>query len=267
MEIGINLQRSVDLKTQVKLLHRLGIRHTFFSSDWELLPDAVELCREHGITVDTLHAPFDGINDIWRPDESGDKMLERLIGAVDKCRDNGIPIAVVHLSSGKPMPEITEQGIHRFERLFAYAEEKVVKIALENQRFLENLSFFLDRYPKIGFCWDVGHEYGFTKGIRFMKLYGDRAVTTHVHDNRCGVDTDDHLIPFDGKIDYKTVAENLATSPYNGTLMLELKRFPKAKSGVSYESYSDKRFFRRARRSAKKLIRMTIKIKNKYKEV
>ena len=186
---------------------------------------------------------------------------------VAECHKNGIPVVVVHLSSWKPMPEITENGIARFERLFAYAEEKGVIVALENQRFLENLSFFMDRYPSLGFCWDVGHEYGFTKGIRFMKFYGDRAVTTHVHDNRSGFDTDDHLIPFDGKIDYKTVVENLASSPYDGTLMLELTRHPKKESGVSYDKMSDKRFFRRAAVAAKKLMRMTIKKRKKlYKK-
>ena len=263
MEIGINLQMNVDLPLQVKLLRKLGVRHTFFSSEWDKLNEAVALCRENEIIIDTLHAPYNRINDMWLDDESGDKMLSRLIDAVEKCHQNSIPVVIVHLSSWKPMPEITETGIARFERLFAYAEEKGVIVALENQRFLENLSYFMERYSSLGFCWDVGHEYGFTKGIRFMKLYGDRAVATHIHDNRSGFDTDDHLIPFDGKIDYKTVVKNLASSPYDGTMMLELIRYPKKECGVSYDKMSDKRFIRRAAASVKKLSRMTIRARKK----
>ena len=99
MEIGINLQMNVDLPLQVKLLRKLGVRHTFFSSEWDKLNEAVALCRENEIIIDTLHAPYNRINDMWLDDESGDKMLSRLIDAVEKCHQNSIPVVIVHLSS------------------------------------------------------------------------------------------------------------------------------------------------------------------------
>ena len=38
------------------------------------------------------------------------------------------------------------------------------------------------------------------------ELFGDRLCALHIHDNRCGVNTDDHLLPFDGSIDFEDVA-------------------------------------------------------------
>jgi hypothetical protein len=128
-----------------------------------------------------------------------------------------------------------------------YAKEKGVTVAIENQRFLENFSYIVDKYD-VSFCWDCGHEYGFSKGIRFMELYGDRCVALHIHDNRCGIDTDDHMIPFDGNIDFNVVAANLASKNYRGTLMLEL-----GKPSRFYNDLSEEEYIFRAVSAAKKL--------------
>lgn len=55
-----------------------------------------------------------------------------------------------------------------------------------------------------------------------MPLFGDRCVTTHIHDNNLRYNVDEHLIPFDGSIDYRRTAELLNQYNYQGTLMLEI---------------------------------------------
>jgi len=128
------------------------------------------------------------------------------------------------VSSGRPMPEITKQGIARYEYLFQYGKERGVKIVLENLRFAENLAYFMDNYDEPAFCWDNGHQYCCTPDVHYLKKYGHRLAALHIQDNRAQLDTDDHMLPFDGNIPMEEVARELAESGYQGTLMLEVGR-------------------------------------------
>lgn len=256
MKIGISIFSGIDIEKQVECFVKLGVDRTFVMSEIADFDKAIQLFKDNGIICETLHSPFDKINDLWGEDEAAaNAMLDRLKDSVDKCEKYGIPVVIVHLSSGCPMPEINERGVRRFEELFKYADDKGVTIALENQRYLENLSFFMDRY-NTGFCWDNGHEYGFTKGIRFMELYGGRCCALHIHDNRCGINTDDHLLPFDGRIDFEVIAKTLANSGYSGTLMLEVGKDTIIDGKQVYADISDEEYITRAYNSAKRLADM-----------
>lgn len=260
--IGIAIYSGVDFKKQAQFFKSVGITGTFIGSETADFDSVIKVFADHDVVCESLHAPYKNINDIWSSDETVARaMLDRLKDSVDKCARYLIPVSVVHLSSGVPMPEINELGIARFEELFSYAEEKGVKIALENQRFLENLSFFLDRYPNVGFCWDSGHEYGFTHGINFMDLYGDRAVALHIHDNRAGVNTDDHLLPFDGKIDFNEVAQKLVRNGYEGTLMLEISKEVSIDGKKVYADLTEEEYMEKAYSAVKKLATMVEELK------
>lgn len=262
MEIGISVFNGCGFEDQVKYFKKFGISRTFIMSETPCFDEVIKLFVENGIVCETLHAPFDKINDMWgENEETAEKMLNRLKDSVDKCAKHNIPLTVVHLSSGCPMPEINERGLRRFEELFQYAEEKGVIVAIENQRYLENISFFMERYKTLRFCWDNGHEYGFTKGIRFMNLFGDKLSALHIHDNRCRINTDDHLLPFDGKIDFEEVANNIAGSGYEGTLMLEVGKRILLDGEEVYDNISTEEFIGRAVASARRLSGMIEKYK------
>jgi sugar phosphate isomerase/epimerase len=53
-----------------------------------------------------------------------------------------------------------------------------------------------------------------------MELVSGGLTTTHVHDNRGK--HDDHLLPFDGKIDWPTALMSLEKVGYEGLIMFEL---------------------------------------------
>ena len=55
-----------------------------------------------------------------------------------------------------------------------------------------------------------------------MPLFGDRLSFTHIHDNLSEYNSDLHMIPFDGKIDFRYVADQIRTSGFQGTLSLEV---------------------------------------------
>ena len=251
MELGLAVFNGVSLENMIAAFKKHGIKHTFIKSNHPEFERAMELFGQNGITCDNLHAPYLNINHMWSEDESlGSAMLAQLTDSVDKCAKYGIPTTIVHLSSGRPMPQITPQGIARYETLFAYAKEKGVKIALENLRYAENLAYFLENYPDCVYCWDCGHEYAYSHE-KYLPKYGHRLAALHLHDNRCGVDTDDHLLPFDGAIPMEEVAKDLAKSGYTGTLMLEIGRLIVTHT---YDEMSEEDYMDRAAASAKRLL-------------
>lgn len=249
MEIGMCIFSGVDYPEMVESLKKYGIKRTFVGSDIPDFDNVMKLFNENGIICETLHAPFRKVNAMWGTDEIAAKnMMDSLKDAIDKCHKYNIPVVIVHLSSKMPMPEINEKGIERFEEIFNYAAKRNVKIALENQRYIENLGYFLGKYPDTGFCWDTGHEFALSTNtdIKYMERYGKRAVALHIHDNRRKFDNDDHLIPYDGNIDFDYVAKAIAESEYSGTLMLEINKDARIDDIKPYENMSSEEFIKRA---------------------
>lgn len=257
MKIGMNIFDGIDFNIQPTLFRELGVSSTFLCSELEDFDKVTQGFLQKGIAVESLHAPFSGINDIWYEGDDGEYMLKRLIDSVDKCARYKIPVSVVHTSSGWERPEsVTDTGLRRYERLFEHAEKHGVTIAAENLRRPDVFDYFMKNYS-VGFCWDCGHENCFTEGVRFMKDYGERAVALHIHDNMCERGGDNHLLPFDGKIDFGLVAYELAEKGYGGTLMLEISKNSKKNGVAIYEKLTDAQFVMIAKQAAERLAAMT----------
>ena len=248
MDIGINLYSKWPYREVIDALVENGITHTFVNVEHPEFDAAVEALQGAGITVDNFHAPFKGLNVIWEPGEAGDEMLRKLLLGVDACVKYRVPLMVGHVSNGKPMPPISPVGLERYDRLMAYAREKGVKIAFESHRFIENVDYFMRRYPEAGFCLDTSHEDAFTPGVRHMPLWGDRLVATHLSDNEYVCDVDMHMLPFEGHIDWEDKARELATCGREVTLMLEIK----PDNHEKYKSVSIPEYYAAAARSIRR---------------
>lgn len=225
---GINIDRGVlwGVEPFARAVSDAGFDCVFTSSDPEHVANVARLCERYGLTYESLHAPFHGINAIWGADGAAEDMVLRLCGSVDLAAEYGIPIVVAHLSSGDDAPHVTDAGIENFTRFVSYAKEKGVAVAFENQRKLGNIAVIFELFendPAVGFCWDVGHEKCFAYGREYMPLFGGRCIYTHIHDNHCVHEGDEHLLPFDGAIDHKKTARRIAEAGYRGTLTLELE--------------------------------------------
>lgn len=237
----------------IPLLRAAGFESTFICHKTDKQTGAVaDAAAKHGVALETLHAPFDRINDMWLPGEGGERMLGALTDCADACAHYGVPVMIVHISSGIHAPHVNDLGHARFDRLVEHAAKAGVTVAFENQRKLANIAFLFELYAdceNIGFCWDCGHEQCFAGGREYMPLFGDRTAALHVHDNCCKAGCDDHLLPFDGAIDYARFAEHLRKSGYTGTLMLET--FPE--HNHRYDNLSHEAFFALAYEKAAKL--------------
>ena len=260
MKLGIewNYRFSGSADEQARLIKENGFDATFVSR-LDGLDAVMAAVKKYGIVCESYHAPFDRINDMWISGEDGETMLKRICDCIDACAEYGIPVVVVHLSSGKNPPRINDVGFERYDRLMMYAKEKGVTVAYENIRKLDNLAFAMENYPEAGFCWDVGHEACSGMGVQFMPMFGNRLKALHIHDNM--LDGDHHMIPRDGKIDFDRVARQIAESPYEGSIMLELS----TKQSDFYNGVSPEEFYERAGKAALRLKEEIETIRNNTK--
>ena len=110
------------------------------------------------------------------------------------------------------------------EHLSLFARHRGITLALENtpgeMATPVNLKHFLERTRLSGvkLCFDTGHaniEGGVAEALEAAR---DLVVTTHVHDNRG--ERDDHLLPYEGTIDWSAT---LTALPPEAPIVLELK--------------------------------------------
>jgi sugar phosphate isomerase/epimerase len=79
----------------------------------------------------------------------------------------------------------------------------------------------------VGICLDFGHAHMDGDLVDAVETVSEHLITTHVHDNRGR--TDDHLVPFDGTIDWPGALTAIQKVGYDGTLLLEIAAHGSAK--------------------------------------
>jgi len=183
-----------------------------------------------GLDWEFVHAPFTNINSMWLEGDDYLRIFGNMKEAITHASLNGVPIVVLHLSSGWNPPEVNELGIKRFDELVKHAAQKNVTVAFENLRNVENLEAIMEHYantPNVKYCYDCGHEHCYTKDVDWIEKFGNKLCCVHIHDN-FGIQepeqecTDLHYLPFDGEIDFKDMIDRLDKVGFEGTLMLEV---------------------------------------------
>jgi sugar phosphate isomerase/epimerase len=74
--------------------------------------------------------------------------------------------------------------------------------------------------PRTGICLDLGHAFLLGDVADAIETVAEHLITTHVHDN--GGKKDDHLVPFDGRINWDLALMTLQKVGYDGTYLMEL---------------------------------------------
>ncbi len=245
---GINFDAIAGLSYDeyAKFIKELGFGAAFTDMTTCDCPEKIaELCSKYGLEYSFIHAPYIGTNNIWKDTVEGERMFQSVLSCIDHCHTASVPIAVVHISSGYNPPPMNKLGKNRFKTIVEHAYNKQVKIAFENLRNDEYLTWAMNTFKNnsnVGFCWDIGHENCFTEGIEYLKRYGDKLLCTHLHDNKCEKSGDLHLIPFDGKINFEHSLQALKTLEYNGALMLEVFAKNEIYSGISPTDFLKKAY-------------------------
>jgi sugar phosphate isomerase/epimerase len=73
----------------------------------------------------------------------------------------------------------------------------------------------------VGICLDFGHAHMDGDLVESIEIVSEHLIATHVHDN--GGRTDDHLVPFEGTIDWAAALTAIQKVGYDGTLLLEVR--------------------------------------------
>ena len=132
-----------------------------------------------------------------------------------------------------------QASLDRLTRLVTYAESKDARIVLENLNFepddaevhylahnLDEVSFYLDAIPSgsLDLAWAANHENLVPEGVLgfldgFLARYGiDRIHHVLLADNR-GL-FEEHLLPGEGNIDFKSLLQKLESAGYQGHYLL-----------------------------------------------
>lgn len=231
MEIAMNLgyyKKTATIKDAASALSNAGIKLLDYTPEpnatQEAVDEALRVFDETGLRVYQCHAPFNRYGGYGNAENHKHLLAESL----DFAEIFGAKYLVVHgdefdfdtlqYSSGAAL----EYNYEYFAPLIDAAAKKGIYIAFENvfedsydedkgkvkPRFCSNpedLITLIEKFDNeyVCCCWDFGHgavQLGekFTDSIRML---GKKIQCTHVHDNY--FDTDAHLVPFMGEIDWK----------------------------------------------------------------
>jgi sugar phosphate isomerase/epimerase len=126
------------------------------------------------------------------------------------------------------------------EHLSLFARHRGVTIAIENtpgeMATPANLRNFLEqtRLPGVKICFDTGHAHLEGGVAEALDVVRDFIATTHMHDNRG--ERDDHLLPYEGTIDW---AAALRALPKDAPLVLELKEPTAAAGSIEVHAFAE----------------------------
>ena len=211
--------------------------------------DLQQWLAEAGLTLHGVHAPigesFSGGR--WGPpltmastdSEVRLKALNEAELALQIARRIPFTVLVAHIGLPRtqhPTPadnsrDAARRSIGELQRL---AEPLGVKLAIEvipnELSRAGSLVHFIEEVldsPDAGICLDFGHAHMDGDLVDAIETVSEHLVTTHVHDNRGR--TDDHLIPFDGTIDWPGALTAIQKVGYDGTLLMEIAAHGSAK--------------------------------------
>jgi len=202
--------------------------------------DLANSLDEYRITLHSLHAPTD--RDAAGGRAGGvaisiaDPERIRRIEAVDEMKRaldvaEKIPFRyfALHLASGRQSadPRKFDAAFNSLEHLAIFAKERGVTIALQNTPNELGSPSSLAQFIKethlhnTVFCFDIGHAHIEGGSIEGFHLMRDHIAYAHVHDNHG--EKDEHLLPYEGTLDWDAALIAIASANESLPLVLELK--------------------------------------------
>ena len=125
----------------------------------------------------------------------------------------------------RPMGDSRAAARRSIEELQRVAQPLGVQIAVEvipNElsRAGSIVHFVEDDLDGVGICLDFGHAHLDGDVLEAVETVSEHLIATHVHDNRGR--TDDHLLPFEGTIDWAGSLLAVQKIGYDGPFMFEI---------------------------------------------
>lgn len=221
-----NANQNVTVIDTINAIEKAGFKNVFiqwYNKEWNPTQEVqLKYIREKGLNVIFAHLGYKNINDLWLENEVGDKLVEGYKNDIKICKENNIPMVVMHLTSKSEAPKYNETGLKRLKEIVDYAQKLNIKVAFENTKIKGYLDYVIENIDNenVGICFDSGHYHvHFNDDLDFPK-FKDRIFAVHLHDNDQSDDL--HLMPFEGTLDWEETIKNLKECNYDGPVTLEL---------------------------------------------
>jgi len=159
--------------------------------------------------------------------------VDEIKRALDLVEHVPFRYCVQHVARPRDIPDQRrwDAAFSSLELLSLFGRQRGVTLALENtpgeMASPANLKHFLEqtRLTNVKLCFDTGHAHLEGGVAAELEAIRDLVVTTHIHDNRG--ERDDHVLPYEGTIDWNGA---LAALPTDVPFVFELKE-PAAAAG------------------------------------
>ena len=201
---------------------------------------------EAGLALPSVHAPIadrvSGTLSIASADpDARARAVSEAERALHIARRIAVPVLVAHLGVPRSQPRDPEIGIQdtrasarrSIEQLMRVALPLGVRIAVEvlpnELSRAGSLAHFVEEDLKmaddlagaeVGICLDFGHAHLDGDVVDAIETVSEHLIATHVHDN--GGRADDHLLPFEGTIDWPAALTAVQKVGYDGPFILEI---------------------------------------------
>jgi sugar phosphate isomerase/epimerase len=199
---------------------------------------------EAKLELHSVHAPITDVfangrgqrifSTATRDTEARKAALHEMAAALKVAKVVPFNYLVVHLGVplawGNPGPDENNRdaAIRSVEEIHGMAEATGVNVALEVMgntiSTAPDLVEIIERSfegADIGICMDVGHAHMLGDTTEAIETTSEYLVTTHIHDNRR--QSDDHLVPFQGNINWAATIMAFEKIGYDGVLMYEVR--------------------------------------------
>lgn len=218
-------------------------RSHFDYHDPAAIRELKEWLAEAGLPLHSVHAPITdafvngrvqrNFSTALRDGDARKATLREMEIALNIAATIPFSFFVVHLGVPDAQPPRSDDNerdaaIRSVEEIQAMAERAGVKVALEvmgnSLSTASDLVEILDRTfegADLGICMDVGHAHLLGDTAEAIETTSEYLSTTHIHDNRGR--SDDHLVPFQGSIDWAATIMAFEKIGYDGVLMYEVK--------------------------------------------
>ena len=215
--------------------------------------DLQQWLADAGLELHGVHAPITDsfVGGRWGPaltvastePEARAKAVAESEQALYVARRIPMKVLVVHLGlprtqSDSPDDNSRDAARRSIDELRQFAPPLGVRVAVEvipnELSRAGSLVHFVEEdleAADVGVCLDFGHAHMDGDLLDAIETVSGHLIATHVHDNRGRAD--DHLVPFEGTIDWPGALTAVQKIGYDGTLLFEIDGHGRAKDTLA----------------------------------
>jgi sugar phosphate isomerase/epimerase len=229
------------LGTGLSCIEIFAARQHFDYHDANHIRDVADWFEDHDVKLHSLHAPLYADFDWGRSGRPAVSMtylekrqridsMEEIKRAIEVAERLPFSYLVLHLGVNNEEYSLAkfDAALTSLEHLKIYAKERGVQVLLENtpnelstpERLLQFIHY--TRLDDLKICFDTGHAH-LGGGVRpAFQTLKHRIVCAHIHDNRG--EKDDHLLPFEGGINWDQTILDFRAADAQFPLLFELRQ-------------------------------------------